>query len=39
MLRNALAHGSTNLFPPAGSFEMLELCAEILNKLFDPSLS
>jgi hypothetical protein len=33
MSRNELAHGSRNLFP-AGSIAMLELCAEILNKLF-----
>jgi hypothetical protein len=35
MSRNELAHGSRNLFP-AGSVEMLEQCAEILNKLFRP---
>jgi hypothetical protein len=33
--RNELAHGSENLFP-AGSHEMLKLCADILNMLFDP---
>jgi hypothetical protein len=31
--RNELAHGSRNLFP-VGSVTMLELCAEILNRLF-----
>jgi hypothetical protein len=31
--RNELAHGSRNLFP-VGSHVMLELCAEIINKLF-----
>jgi hypothetical protein len=31
--RNDLVHGSRNLFP-VGSLAMLELCAEILNKLF-----
>ncbi|HEX3885377.1 MAG TPA: hypothetical protein VHW66_22175 [Stellaceae bacterium] len=35
MSRNELAHGSRNLFP-AGSVEMLEQCAEILNELFSP---
>jgi len=34
--RNELAHGSENLFP-GGSLEMRKLCAEIINKLFDPS--
>ena len=33
MSRNELAHGSRNLFPN-GSVAMLELCAEILNELF-----
>jgi hypothetical protein len=36
-LRNELAHGSRNLFP-GGSIEMLHLCAEILNKLFEPKI-
>lgn len=36
MFRNELAHGSTNLFP-WGSLDMLKLCTEILNKLFDPA--
>jgi len=33
--RNDLAHGSRNLFPN-GSLIMLELCAEVLGKLFRP---
>jgi hypothetical protein len=33
MSRNELTHGSRNLFPN-GSLTMLQLCAEILNKLF-----
>lgn len=33
MMRNELAHGSRNLFP-SGSLEMLRLCVEILNRLF-----
>jgi len=33
LLRNELAHGSTNLFPQ-GSLEMLRVCALIINKLF-----
>jgi hypothetical protein len=33
MSRNELTHGSWNLFPN-GSLTMLQLCAEILNKLF-----
>ena len=32
-MRNELAHGSWNLFPN-GSLSMLELCADILNRLF-----
>jgi hypothetical protein len=32
-IRNELAHGSRNLFPN-GSLEMLKLCVEILNRLF-----
>ena len=33
MLRNELAHGSTNLLA-VGSLEMLRLCSEIIRKLF-----
>lgn len=33
VFRNELAHGSRNLFPN-GSLVMLQLCAEILNRLF-----
>lgn len=32
-LRNELAHGRRNLFPNQ-SLEMLRLCVEILNRLF-----
>ena len=33
MLRNDLAHGSDRLMP-IGSLDMMELCAEIINRLF-----